>query len=120
MILIDRMAIIVSSDVDVLVIQVTLLVLKMMVRNTINIPSQPPYYYSENLLFPVDSTCHWSKTTCLDGQLCNNAKYVCPPVQLNEVSPQSCGVSSYDTYQNEALSKYVNVLCTGKKKVIEL
>lgn len=69
------------------------------------IPSQPLYQNSESFLLSVDSTCHWSKTTCIPGKICDNAKYVCPPVRLNEVSPHSCGVSSYDLDQNEVLSK---------------
>ena len=60
----------------------------------------------EYFSFHVDPNCHWSKTTCIAGELCKNAKYVCPPLQLDEVSPHSCGVSSYDMNQSEGLSKY--------------
>jgi hypothetical protein len=61
----------------------------------------------EYFSFHVDPNCHWSKTTCIAGDLCKNAKYVCPPLQLDEVSPHSCGVSSYDMNQgDEGLSKY--------------
>ena len=64
----------------------------------------------------TDTECQWSKATCVAGQKCSNAKYVCPPLQLNEVLPHSCAVSSYDMHQDDTLKPHlvVNLLLVSR------